>query len=222
MKLVGFAITIIFFILSIYLFQHNASGIILQLKSLGWVGMVLFLLLYCMATILLLPTMIITLAGGALFGPLLGTILNLAGATSGAICAFAISRYFSQRWFISNKKLQTHKLIAGVERGGWQFIALLRLIPIIPFNLVNYGLGVTNIKFGHYCIATIIFLLPAEILYTYCGYVGMDILTNANWSNTSLLIGLGVFLVLFSFLIHSLNNNYRKKQSLVKNDDVAE
>lgn len=168
--------------------------------------MLLFVLFYCAATIMLLPTMIITLAGGALFGPFLGTVLNLTGATSGAICAFAISRYCTQRWFLSNKKLQTSKLIAGVERGGWQFLALLRLVPVIPFNLVNYGLGITNIKFSHYSLATLFFLLPAEILYTYCGYIGMNIITHANWGNLSVLVGIGILILVGSLLARLLSH----------------
>jgi len=218
MKFLSIALTIILFVISIYLFQHNANAIISQLKNLGWLGILLFILLYCLATILLLPTMVITLAGGALFGPLLGTVLNLTGATTGAICAFAISRYCTQRWFLNNKKLQTSKLIAGVERGGWQFVALLRLIPVIPFNLVNYGLGITCIKFSHYCMATLFFLLPAEILYTYCGYIGMDIITHAHWRNYSLMLVIMAAIILLSLLARILGHNYRKRKIVVKND----
>ncbi|WP_232220416.1 VTT domain-containing protein [Legionella tunisiensis] len=60
-------------------------------------------------------------------------------------------------WFASRRGPKINKLISGVERSGWQFVALIRLIPIIPFNLVNYGLGLTQIKFRHYVITTFIF-----------------------------------------------------------------
>jgi uncharacterized membrane protein YdjX (TVP38/TMEM64 family) len=55
---------------------------------------------------------------------------------------------------------------------------MLRLVPIIPFNLVNYGLGITRIKFSHYIITTFFFLMPTEIVYTYCGHAGLDALTH--------------------------------------------
>ena len=159
-------------------FQHNAPAIINWTKTLGFMAPVFFLLLYCLATILLLPTMVLTLAGGALFGPIVGTLFNLLGATLGAACAFCISRYLVFDWLVSKNNARMDKLIMGVEGRGWQFVALLRLIPIIPFNLVNYGLGITRIKFSHYLITTIIFLIPAEIIFTYCGHAGMGILTH--------------------------------------------
>lgn len=178
MKTLWIALTIAAFIACAVVFQENAPVILDHIKGLGWLAPFLFLLLYGLATILLLPTMVLTLAGGALFGPVLGTFFNLIGATLGAACAFSISRHLAFDWLSPQDKPKLNKLIAGVERGGWQFAALLRLIPIVPFNLVNYGLGMTGIKFSHYVITTFVFLAPAEIIYTYCGYAGMDALKN--------------------------------------------
>lgn len=165
-------------IASAIIFQEKAPIILSSIKGLGWLAPILFLLIYCLATILLLPTMVLTLAGGALFGPLLGTLFNLIGATLGAACAFCISRHLAIDWLAAKRGPKLNKLISGVERGGWQFVALLRLVPIVPFNLVNYGLGITQIKFSHYILTTFIFLTPAEIIYTYCGHAGMDALTH--------------------------------------------
>ena len=133
MKIVYIALAIIGITLFTIVFQHNALSIIHWINTLGPIAPLFFLLLYCLATLLLLPTMVLTLAGGALFGPILGTLFNL-------------------------------------------IVALLRLVPIVPFNIVNYGLGMTHIKFTHYLVTTAIFLIPAEIFFTYCGYAGMDAL----------------------------------------------
>jgi uncharacterized membrane protein YdjX (TVP38/TMEM64 family) len=159
--------------------HQYAPEIIAWINKLGWLGPILFLITYCLATILLLPTMILTLAGGAIFGPVFGTILNLFGATLGAACAFLITRHLLYDWFNQKKGDKLNRLINGVEKRGWLFIALLRLFPIIPFNLVNYGLGITNIKFSLYLILTFIFLIPAEIIYTSFGYAGMDVLSHS-------------------------------------------
>ncbi|KTD15219.1 putative integral inner membrane protein [Legionella hackeliae] len=187
------------FIASAYFFQQNAPIILHSIKNLGWLAPVLFLLIYCIATVLLLPTMVLTLAGGALFGPLFGTLLNLLAATLGAACAFYISRYWAIDWLAKKRSPRIHKLITGVEKSGWQFVALLRLVPIIPFSLVNYGLGLTQIKFSHYVITTFIFLMPAEIVYTYCGYAGMGVLTQQApfYKNSSvfLLVILGLLFI---------------------------
>lgn len=169
------------------------------INHLGWLGPVLFILLYCLATVMLLPTMVLTLAGGALFGIVNGTVLNLLGATFGASCAFIISRYLAKDWLLAKSGARINKLITGVEARGWRFVALLRLTPIIPFNLVNYGLGITCIKFRSYLLTTFIFLMPCEIIYTYCGYAGMDALTHAQslYKCTSLIIIAVLCLVLF-------------------------
>ncbi len=201
MKTLCIVLTIGVLIACAIIFQENAPIILNGIRGLGWIAPILFLLLYCLATILLLPTMVLTLAGGALFGPVLGTVFNLVGATLGAACAFCISRHLAADWLASKRGPRLNKLISGVERNGWQFVALLRLVPIIPFNLVNYGLGITRIKFSHYVITTFAFLMPAEVIYTYCGHAGMDALTHPTpyYKNGSILIliGLGVLFLLF-------------------------
>ena len=204
MKKFCFALAIAAIVVSAFIFQRNAQAIISWINTLGILAPIFFLLLYCLATILFLPTMVLTLAGGALFGPIEGTLFNLLGATIGATCAFCISRYLVFDWLANMKNNRINKLIAGVERRGWQFVALLRLVPIIPFNLVNYGLGITRIKFSHYLMATVIFLIPTEILFTYCGHAGMNLLTHprALYKSTSLilLLCLGVFLLVSMLL----------------------
>ncbi|MFI4963180.1 MAG: TVP38/TMEM64 family protein [Legionellales bacterium] len=181
-----------------YLFQKHALEIIAWINKLGWLAPVLFLVTYCLATLLLLPTMVLTLAGGAIFGPLIGTILNLFGATCGAAVSFLITRHFLFDWFDKRKGEKMNKLIAGVDKRGWLFVALVRLVPIIPFNLVNYGLGITGIPFRLYLIITFIFLIPTEIIYTYFGYAGMDALSNPSqlYKNGGILLsGLGILLL---------------------------
>lgn len=179
MKTLFILLAIMALIVFAILFQERVPYLIELIKGLGWLGPVLFLLLYCLATLLFLPTMILTLAGGALFGLVNGTLFNLLGATLGALCAFCLTRYITVDWPRSDKDSKLNRLITGVERGGWQFAALIRLFPVIPFNLVNYGLGLTRIKFSHYFLTTFIFLIPAEIFYTYCGHAGVGMIINS-------------------------------------------
>lgn len=177
-----FILTLAAFITCALVFQKHSLEIINWINNLGWLAPVLFLIIYCLATLLLLPTMVLTLAGGAIFGPVIGTILNLLGASLGAAIAFLITRHLLYDWFASKKGERMDRLITGVNQKGWLFVALLRLFPIIPFNLVNYGLGVTGIKFRLYIVITFIFLIPAEIIYTYFGYAGMDAISNPGQS----------------------------------------
>lgn len=177
LKVSGFILALTAFIICAIVFQQHSLEIIELIDDLGWLAPVLFILIYCLATLILLPTMVLTLAGGAIFGPVLGLLLNLVGATTGAAFAFLISRHLTYDWVSNKKGAKINQLIIGVNERGWLFVALLRLIPIVPFNLVNYGLGITGIKFRLYLVTTFIFLIPAEIIYTYFGYAGMDAFT---------------------------------------------
>ncbi len=177
-KTICVILTIVAFIACALAFQKHALEIIRWINELGWLAPVFFLIIYCLASLMLLPTMVLTLAGGAIFGPIIGTILNLIGATCGAAFSFLITRHLIYEWFSKKRGEKLNKLIAGVDERGWVFVAFLRLFPIVPFNLTNYGLGVTGIKFRLYLITTFIFLIPAEIIYTYFGYAGMGVLSN--------------------------------------------
>ena len=111
-----------------------------------------------------------------------------------------------------------NKLIAGVDKKSWMFVAFLRLIPIVPFNLVNYGLGVTGIPFRIYLFTSAVFLIPLEIIYTYFGYAGKHILTKPEQfykGGGIILLGLGSILLIVIALI-------RKKTSVKNNTFLAE
>ena len=140
----------------------------------GVLAPIVFMFIYAMATVLFLPGSILTLAGGALFGPVLGTFYNLTGATLGATVAFLISRYLASDWVEDKAGGKVKQLINGVEGEGWRFVAFVRLVPLFPFNLLNYALGLTKIRFLHYLIATYVFMLPGAIAYTYLGYAGRE------------------------------------------------
>ncbi len=209
-KRLGLALVIAAIAVGAYFFQRNSSIIINWINTLGYIAPILFLFLYCVATIFFLPTMVLTFAGGALFGPVWGTLFNLFGASLGAAFAFCISRYWLFDWVATKKNSRINKLIAGVESRGWQFVALLRIVPIIPFNLVNYGLGVTRIKFSHYLITTAIFLIPTEIVSTYCGYAGMDILTHPGEIYTRTHIAFFLFFASSLFILIKLIKRKQK------------
>jgi uncharacterized membrane protein YdjX (TVP38/TMEM64 family) len=134
----------------------------------------LFIAVYAIAAVLFLPGSVLTLAGGALFGPVLGTFYNLTGATIGATLAFLIARYLASDWVADKAGGRLKQLINGVEGEGWRFVAFTRLVPLFPFNLLNYALGLTRIRLSHYLFATYTCMLPGAIAYTYLGYAGRE------------------------------------------------
>jgi len=139
----------------------------------AWAWLV-FILLYAVGTVLFFPGAVLTLAGGALFGPVAGTFYNLTGATIGAALAFVVSRYLAADWVEKKTGKRLQQLQDGVQKEGWRFVAFVRLVPLFPFNLLNYALGLTRIRFSHYLVATYIFMLPGAIAYTYLGYAGKE------------------------------------------------
>lgn len=144
------------------------------LQQYGIVAPLLFMLLYILATVFFFPGSLMTLAGGALFGPVLGTFYNLTATTIGAGVAFLAARYLALDWVSQKTGGRVKQLIDGVESEGWRFVAFVRLVPLFPFNLLNYALGLTRIRFLHYFLASYICMLPGALAYTYLGYAGKE------------------------------------------------
>ena len=158
----------------IYRDQFDAAALEAWVRDAGSVAPLLFMLIYALAAVLFLPGSVLTLAGGALFGPVLGTLYNLTGATLGATLAFLIARYLASGWVAEKTGGRVKQLINGVEGEGWRFVAFVRLVPLFPFNLLNYALGLTRLRLLHYILATYVFMLPGAIAYTYLGYAGRE------------------------------------------------
>lgn len=138
--------------------------------SLGVWGPVVFILGYAVATVAFVPGLLLTLAAGVIFGLVKGTVYTLIGATIGASGSFLIARYVARRSI--EKKIAGNAKFAAIDqavgREGFKIVALLRLSPVFPFNLLNYGLGLTKVPFLQY-LAACAAMLPGTILYVYYG-----------------------------------------------------
>jgi uncharacterized membrane protein YdjX (TVP38/TMEM64 family)/rhodanese-related sulfurtransferase len=145
----------------------------------GAAGPLLFIVIYALATVLFLPGAALNLVGGALFGPVAGTLYNLTAATIGAVIAFLAARHLAADWVRHRAGPRLDGIIKGVETEGWRFVAFTRLVPLFPFNLLNYVLGLTRIPLVAYALATAVFMLPGAIVYTYLGYAGREALAGS-------------------------------------------
>jgi uncharacterized membrane protein YdjX (TVP38/TMEM64 family) len=179
------------------LFRDRFDAVALEtwVSEAGVLAPVVFILIYTLATVFFLPGSVLTLAGGALFGPVLGTFYNLTGATLGAMLAFLISRYLASDWVTGKAGGRVKQLINGVEAEGWRFVAFVRLVPLFPFNLLNYALGLTRIRFLHYSIASYVFMLPGAIAYTYLGFAGREAIGGGEGLIQKILIALALLAV---------------------------
>jgi uncharacterized membrane protein YdjX (TVP38/TMEM64 family) len=159
--------------------QINASALESWVREAGPAAPLAFMAIYAVGTVLFFPGAVLTLLGGALFGPVWGTFYNLTAATLGASLAFLVARYLAQDWVTNKAGGRLKMLLDGVEAEGWKFIAFVRLVPLFPFNLLNYALGLTRIRFAPYVVASYVFMLPGAIAYTYLGYAGREAATGA-------------------------------------------
>jgi uncharacterized membrane protein YdjX (TVP38/TMEM64 family) len=145
-------------------------------ESLGAWGPIMFIIGYVLATVALVPGSLLTLAAGALFGLTKGTAIAFLSATLGASAAFLVSRYIA-RGEVERRLGADQRFIAidrAISRQGRTIVLLLRLSPIFPFSLLNYALGLTQVRFVDFLIASI-GMLPGTLLYVYYGRVAGDV-----------------------------------------------
>jgi uncharacterized membrane protein YdjX (TVP38/TMEM64 family)/rhodanese-related sulfurtransferase len=169
-----------------------------NLRNLGGWAPVGFIASFALATVLFVPGSIFGLAGGALFGPVWGTAWNLAGATLGATFAFLIARYVAAGWVARKTGGRLKQIIEGAEAEGWRFVALTRLVPLVPFNLLNYALGLTRIRAAEYTLATLVCMVPGAAAYAWLGHAGREAAAGNADALRYALLGLGLLaLVVF-------------------------
>jgi uncharacterized membrane protein YdjX (TVP38/TMEM64 family) len=138
--------------------------------ALGVWGPVVFVLAYAAACVAFVPASLLTLAAGALFGVVRGTAFVLVGATLGATGAFLIARYVARDWVAAKVQRDPRfaAIDAAIEEQGRKVVFLLRLSPVIPFNVLNYALGLTKVRLVDFLIASV-GMLPGTLLYVYSG-----------------------------------------------------
>ena len=114
----------------IYRDQFDANALANWVKDAGTAGPLVFMLIYAIGTIFFLPGSVLTLSGGALFGPVFGTFYNLTAATIGAMISFIAARYLAHDWVEKKAGGRIKQLKQGVEGEGWKFVAFVRLVPL--------------------------------------------------------------------------------------------
>ena len=145
-------------------------------KELGFWGPAVFIAGYALAVVAFVPASLMTLAAGAIFGVAAGTLYVFVAATLGSCLAFLVSRHLArgaiERRLAGNPRFAAIDRAVGAE--GRKIVFLLRLSPAFPFNLLNYALGLTRVRFADYAIASV-GMLPGTLLYVYSGKVVGDL-----------------------------------------------
>ncbi|WP_026186015.1 VTT domain-containing protein [Thioalkalivibrio thiocyanodenitrificans] len=173
----------------------TVEGLEVWIGGLGASAPWLFMGVYALAAVFFLPGSVLTLAGGVLFGPVWGSLYSLVGATAGATLAFLVSRYVASDWVSRRAGGKVATLIRGVEQEGWRFVAFTRLVPLFPYNLLNYALGLTRIPLVPYVLATFVCMAPGAIAYTYLGFAGREAVAGGENLIRTILIALALLAV---------------------------
>jgi uncharacterized membrane protein YdjX (TVP38/TMEM64 family) len=178
----------------------------------GALAPAIYILIYALAPVLLLPGLPITIAGGILFGPFWGVVYTITGSTIGASLAFLVARYVARDWVAARLTgPRWEKLDREVARHGWKVVAFTRLIPAFPFNLLNYAFGLTKIPFVHYLVATFVCMLPACIAFIVFSSSLLGLI-QGNVSSTALL---GIALIVLVSLIPVIYRRFKERQAVV-------
>lgn len=189
------------------------------LASFGMLGPLVYVVVYAIGTVAFVPGSLFALAGGVLFGPVWGSVVNLLGATLGASLAFLAARCLAGGWVSRKAGGRLKALLNGVEAEGWRFVALVRLVPLFPFNLTNYALGLTRIGFLPYAIASLVCMAPGAIAYTWLGHAGREAMTGNGSAIKYGLMGLGL-LAAITFLPRLFRRLKRKDAGWIEADEL--
>lgn len=170
----------------------------------------LYIFVLSLAPVFFLPGFPFVIAAGILYGHTWGLVYAMTGATLGAGLSFLLSRYIANEWVRSalsdTKWSKLHKM---TRTHGWKIVVILRLVPLFPYTPLNYGLGLTNIKFSHYIIATFLGILPACTAFILFSSSFLDLLQG----NVSPNFIAGTILLFFVSLVPFIYKKVRSQNS---------
>lgn len=144
------------------------------LREAGLWAPILYIIVYVVATILVLPSTALNLTGGAIFGPWLGTIWTSVAAILAAIVAFAFTRTVGRRAVAKRLQGRWQAMDAEVRQGGLFYMFAIRLVPIMPYGLVNFAAGLTSVSYRDYIVGTTLGTVPSVLPFVLLGSSGLQ------------------------------------------------
>jgi uncharacterized membrane protein YdjX (TVP38/TMEM64 family) len=141
-----------------------------------------FVAAHIVASLLFVPRTLLAIVAGLLFGMGWGTLWAALGSVAGAGVGFLAARYLNSGLIDLDRLTRLRPLLDRVATGGWRAVAVLRLIPVVPHSLANYGLGLTRVRFGAYTAGSLLGQLPMTIAYVAVGAAGERVIRGgAGW-----------------------------------------
>ena len=141
----------------------------LWLQQMGIWAPVLYILIYSIATICILPSTPLNLTGGAIFGAVWGTVWTSIAAILAAVLAFGFSRTIGRSFVAQKIAGKWESIDREMQQGGFFYMFAIRLLPLIPYGIVNFAAGLTSIKFRDYFLGTLIGTVPGILPFVMMG-----------------------------------------------------
>ena len=198
--------------LSQYSKKDTLLSLLTQLRA-HWWGPIGFILIYGIGCMVALPGSLLTLCGGAIFGVAMGTAYNVLASNLGATLAFLMARYFGRDFVSRLMKGRIESFDEKVASHGFRFIFTLRLIPLVPFNGLNLGSGLSKIKYRDYLLGSVLGMLPGTFIYTYFADALLKGATGSGKRALTNLIIASSLLILISS-VPTLYKKLKKKKSI--------
>lgn len=170
-------------------------------------------LIYILATLLVLPSTALNLMGGGLFGPWLGTLWTTIAAILAAAIAFYISRTIGRQALAHRLAGRWQRMDAEIKRGGLFYMFAIRLVPIMPYGLVNFAAGLTSIGFKEFLLGTILGTVPSVLPFVLLGSSSIEALSGNATPLVGALALTGVLVIGSTYL---KNRCFRASSSLPK------
>tara|TARA_B100000315_G_scaffold252520_3_gene289492 strand:+ start:1627 stop:2316 length:690 start_codon:yes stop_codon:yes gene_type:complete len=174
--------------------KFDVEILVAWIAGYGMLAPLIYIVSRSIGAVFFVPGSLMAITAGVAFGPVWGAVYNLIASTIGAVLAFLVARYVASDYVReklgSNNRINT--AIEGVEAEGWRFVAFVRLVPLFPYNILNYVLGLTRIKVTHFAAASFVCMIPGDIAYVYIGYAGRETMAGNDASIEIALIALGL------------------------------
>ena len=150
---------------------HHLLHWMQAIQAAGWMGYLMFIVLFAGCCMVFFPASFLTFAAGAVYGFWLGTLLVLVGNGLGSLLCLLLTRYLFRKWAsrLFKKSRKLNAVADAVQHDGWKIVFLTRLSPMMPFSLINYALGLTKLSAWRFLLATEVGSIPAIAVYVYLG-----------------------------------------------------
>lgn len=195
--------------LSRSVFQVDVNDLRNWILSFGWWSPILYIAIYTVRPLIFFPASILSLAGGLAFGAWLGTLYTIIGATLGALLSFYVAQTLGKSLVRKKWGGNAAKIQQQMERKGFLYVLLFRLIPVINFDLISYVAAIAKVRFIPFALATLIGIIPGTFAYN---FLGSSFVTG----NPKIILLAVLVFILLTVVPIIIRNQWAKKQETGK------